>query len=63
MSCLVTVVGGGAFQGCEAYRAQILDGELVALIHVLLNITYGKSFLPVDAYPLSESSGHLGVYS
>jgi hypothetical protein len=44
------------FRRCEASRAQIFDGELTALILVLLNITHGKSFLPGDAYPLVESS-------
>jgi hypothetical protein len=31
------------------------------LIHVLLNITYGKLFLPGDAYPLAESSRPLAM--
>jgi hypothetical protein len=44
------------FIGCEASRAQIFDGELTALIPILLNITHGKSFLPGDAYPLEELS-------
>jgi hypothetical protein len=29
---------------------------LTALIHVLLNITYGKLFQPGDVYSLAESS-------
>jgi hypothetical protein len=52
LSCLVTAVSGGA----EASRSLIFGGELTALIPVLLNFTYGKSFLPGDAYPLVESS-------
>jgi hypothetical protein len=45
-----------SFEGCEASRVQIFDGELTALIPLLLNITYGKSFLLGDAYTLVESS-------
>jgi hypothetical protein len=41
------------FRGCEASWAYIFDGELMTLIPVL-NITYGKSFLPGDSYPLAE---------
>jgi hypothetical protein len=33
------------------------------LIPILLNITFGKSFLPGDAYSLAESSRPLGMYS
>jgi hypothetical protein len=49
--------------GCEASRAYIFDGEVTALITILLNITYDKSFVPGDAYPLVESSRPLCVYS
>jgi hypothetical protein len=51
------------FVGCEAFRASIFDGKVAVLIHVLLNITYGKLFLPGDAYHVAESSCPLGVYS
>jgi hypothetical protein len=51
------------FGGCEASRTLIFDEEVTALIHVLLNITHCKLFLPGDAYPLEESSCPLGVYS
>jgi hypothetical protein len=44
------------FGGYEASWTYIFDGELTALIPVLLIITYGKSFLTGDAYPLVESS-------
>jgi hypothetical protein len=37
--------------------------SLTAFVPELLNITYGKSFLPGDAYPMAESSRPLGVYT
>jgi hypothetical protein len=37
--------------------------SLFASIPALLKLTYGKSFLPGEAYPIAESSRHLGVYS
>jgi hypothetical protein len=51
------------FGGCEAPRARVFGGELTASIPTLPNLTWGKSFLPGDAYPMAESSWHLGVYS
>jgi hypothetical protein len=33
-----------------------LDGELTASVPILLNLTWSKSFLPGDAYPMAESS-------
>jgi hypothetical protein len=41
----------------------MFGGELTASVPVLLNLTWGKSFLPGDAYPMVESSRHSGVYS
>jgi hypothetical protein len=52
-----------SFGGCGAPWAQIFGGELTALVPALLNLTWGKSFLPGDAYPLAVSSWRLGVYS
>jgi hypothetical protein len=44
------------FRGCEAPRVLIFDGELTALVPTLLNLSWGKSFLPGEAYPMIESS-------
>jgi hypothetical protein len=49
--------------GCEAPRAWIFGGDLTASIPALPNLTWGKSFLPGDTYPMEESSWRLGVYS
>jgi hypothetical protein len=48
--------------GCEAPRAWILGGILTAWVPMLPNLTWSKSFLPEDAYPLSEPSWCLGMY-
>jgi hypothetical protein len=37
--------------------------ELTASVPAVLSLTWGKLFLPWDAYPTAESSIHLGVYS
>jgi hypothetical protein len=36
---------------------------LTTLVPALPNLTWGKLFIPGDAYPMAESSWHLGVYS
>jgi hypothetical protein len=38
-------------------------GELTTSVPPLPNLTWGKSFLPQDAYPMAESSWCWGVYS
>jgi hypothetical protein len=43
-----------SFGGCEAPRARIFGGELIASVPTIPNLTWGKSLLP---------SWHLGVYS
>jgi hypothetical protein len=64
----------GAILSCRCSRRWCLSGdvkppglgylvELTALVPALPNLTWGKSFLPGDAYPMAESSWHLGVYS
>jgi hypothetical protein len=45
-----------SFRGYEAPWARIFDGELTVLVPATPNLTWGKSFLPGDAYPLAESS-------
>jgi hypothetical protein len=40
----------GSFPGVD------IDGELTASIPVLLDITYDKSFLPGEVYPMAKSS-------
>jgi hypothetical protein len=40
----------GSFPGVD------INGEMTASIPVLLDITYGKSFLPGEAHPMVESS-------
>jgi hypothetical protein len=53
------------FGGCEAppSRVWIFGGESTASVSALLNLTWGKSFLLGDAYPMTESSWCLGMYS
>jgi hypothetical protein len=40
----------GSFPGID------INGEMTASIPVLLDITYGKSFLLGEAYPMAKSS-------
>jgi hypothetical protein len=64
-SCLVLSLQWAVvpFGGCEAPWAWIFGGELTASVPALLNLTWGKSLLPGDAYPMVESLWHLGMYS
>jgi hypothetical protein len=51
------------FGGCEAPKAWIFGGVLTIWIPALPNLTWGgKSFLPRDAYPMTEPSWRLDVY-
>jgi hypothetical protein len=43
-----------SFGGCEASQARIFGGELT--VPVIPNLTWGRSFLLEDAYPMAESS-------
>jgi hypothetical protein len=44
------------FRGCAAPWAKVFDGEFTASALALLNLTYCKSFLPCDTYPMVELS-------
>jgi hypothetical protein len=48
------------YRGMWNPRVWIFCGELT--VPTLLNLTRSKSFLPRHAYPISETSWHLGVY-
>jgi hypothetical protein len=58
------MVGGGAFlrDMKPPLRAWIFGEELTAPLLVLPNLTWGKLFLPGDAYPMAKSSWCLGMY-
>jgi hypothetical protein len=45
-----------SFGGCAAPWFRIFGGELTASVPATLYLTWGKSFLPEDAYPMAESS-------
>jgi hypothetical protein len=62
LSCLVAIVGSGAFPGDVKPSGLDIGGELTMWIPALPNLTWGKSFLLGDAYLMVEPSWCLGVY-
>jgi hypothetical protein len=58
LSCLAAAVGGGTFLG--DVKPPGLD--ILWTFDCVDTLTWGKSFLLGDAYPMAEPSWQLGVY-
>jgi hypothetical protein len=63
LPCLVVLQWAMAlFSGDAKPLAWIFDGVLTVWVPILLSLIWNTLFLPVHAYPMSESSYHLCVY-
>jgi hypothetical protein len=58
--CLIPLCSSGRWHlsggGVQSPRAWIFDKVLTVWVPMLPNLTWSKSFLPCDTYPMSESS-------